>query len=181
MPRYSLLFVLAAFLVLPLHELGAMSPQIQAPTLITGIMKDSLQACKTIIKTARRMMDEAAPFNNARYAARFRFKPNDKPARTVLNQSRIMFNRFRMVGGIFWYAKPQGSDQKMQEIYQSLDLIAAAAKRAIRAAKDSNPTLWTAAAQTLEKEALSMASLIGNLEDLINEHVASTDAEHEDL
>lgn len=173
--------VLAAFLILPVSHVQAVSPEIQAPTLITGIMKDSLQACKTIVKTARQMMDEAAPFNNQRYAARFRFKPNDKPARNVLNQSRIMYNRFRMIGGIFWYAKPQGSDQKMQEIYSSLDTIATAAKRSIRAAKDSNPTLWTASAQTLEKEALTMSAHISALEDMINGHIAATDAEKEDL
>ncbi len=181
MPRYSLLLVLAAFLFFPLHDVQALNPEIQAPALITGIMKDSLQSCKTIIKTARQMMDDAAPFNNARYAARFRFKPNDKPARNVLNQSRVMYNRFRMVGGIFWYAKPQGADQKMAEIYASLDTIATAAKRSIRAAKDSNPTLWTASAQTLEKEALAMSAHISDLEDMINSHIATTDAEQEDL
>ncbi|HOY66963.1 MAG TPA: hypothetical protein PLP29_08740 [Candidatus Ozemobacteraceae bacterium] len=155
--------------------------EIKETMIVTKTMHESLEMCKTLLKTAHFMAEEAHPFTHPRHQARYRFAPSDKKARAVLNSSRGLASRFHLLMGVLCQIPMPTRDTIMKAGLTSADNLSSYAKRALRAIKDGNHALYLASAQGIEKEAFAVEQILKDLEDAVNESIRESDARKEDL
>lgn len=149
--------------------------------LVRDIFQKNLDALKQIKGMTLRMKDHARPFTSPRYAAKYRFAPSDQRSRTILSMTRSMEYRFRTLSGIMSHAQLPGQGEKFKLVLSSIESMATATKRSLRAIKDGNGTLYLASAQTIENEAQTLAGLVSDLEGMINTSTRVWDSKKEDL
>ena len=177
--RQILLALLAFAFLSP--TLAPAAQEITETGLVQDILKKNLDALKQIKGMTERMREQARPYANPRYAAKYRFAPSDQRSRTILSLTRSMEYRFRKLMGIMSHAQMPGQDEKIKAMLGSIEAMATAAKRTLRAIKDGNATLYTASAQTIEIEAQNQAGFISDLEGMLNTAIRVWDSKKEDL
>ncbi|OQA05258.1 MAG: hypothetical protein BWY66_02609 [bacterium ADurb.Bin374] len=155
--------------------------EIKETMIVSKTMNEQLTMCKTLLKTAHSMAEEAEPFTHPRHQARYRFAPSDKRARSVLDTSRGLSSRFHLLMGVLSQAPMQNRDTIFKSGLASAENLSKYAKRSLRAIKDGNHALYIASAQGIEKEAFAVEKILKDLEDAINESIRESDARKEDL
>ncbi|MBF0499529.1 MAG: hypothetical protein HQM09_05325 [Candidatus Riflebacteria bacterium] len=156
-------------------------PEIVETGLIHDILQKNLDACNEIRGLARAMEEVAHPFTNPRYAAKYRFAPNDERSRSVMSLSRAMGYRFKTLTGILCNANLPQRGEKFKAVFATVDTLTTLSKRSIRAIRDGNFALYLASTQTLEKEAEVMVKHIADIETMINLNIESTDKKREEF
>ena len=166
-----LLFAFPAFAVQEVKELH----------LVDQIMKQNVDACNQIMKTAYKMREQALPFTHPKYRAKHRFGPSDSYPRAILSLSRGLRSRFKLLSGILYHVPVRNRAELFKSAETSLDTLTNSSKRALRAIRDGNSALFLASAETADKEARQIYKLLGDFEDIINESIEKSDASLENL
>jgi len=175
-------FFVAAILAMTL----ACSPvaavqEIKETRIISGFLRENVEACKMIHRTVQEMLEDARPFMNPHHQAKYRFGPGDKHGRSVMSTSRSMAARFKFLRGILCHAPMPNRENTFKGIFACIDAIGVAGKRSLRAVKDGNFALYMASAQSIEKEVFGLDKLVKDLEDMVNSSIQATDSKMEDL
>ena len=155
--------------------------EVKEINLISSIMKQNVDSCNRIIRASHRMHEQAEPFLQPKYQAKYRFKPSDHPTREILTQVRAMASRFKLLGGILYHSPVESRHKILKMSDASLETLTNASKRALRAIRDGNHALYIASAQTADREAKTLYRLITDMEDAINTSIESTDQNYENL
>lgn len=175
--------LLLVFLMLGFVSAGAVhaAQEITETGLVKDIFDKNLEVLKQIKGMTLRMKEHARPFTNPRYAAKYRFAPSDQRSRTILSMTRSMEYRFRTLFGIMSHAQLPGQAEKVKSVLSSIESMATATKRSLRAIKDGNATLYLGSAQTIEIESQNLAGLVSDLEGMINTSIRVWDSKKEEL
>jgi hypothetical protein len=180
--KVSLFPVFTAIVIVILLSLPATALQeVRELQLVGSILKQNLASCNRILKAAHVMHEQAEPFLEPKFQAKFRFKPSDKPTREILTHVRSMASQFKLLSGILYHSKVESRHRIFKMTEASLETLANSSKRALRAIRDGNHALYLASAQTADREAKTLFRLMTDMEDAINASIEVTDESYENL
>ena len=149
--------------------------------LLSDNLDKTFRMIQRIHRLTSEMDEQARPFLRPNFARRYRFEPDQKAARTILSENRLILDRMRLLAGILYHAPIPELGGLVRRFYASTEAVTTYAKRSLRAIKDHNFALYLASAQGISKESRLQADLVRQLEIMLDDTIERNDDDMENL